>query len=81
MPKMRQLPAPLAMLSRRNAVEISDSRFHTDVDKLIEALERAASSDRRAGAASAASRAWAGRREVSRSPLARPSSLSSRQWA
>ena len=45
MPKMQQLPAPLAMLSRRNAFEISDSRFHTDVDKLIEALERAASAE------------------------------------
>lgn len=43
MPRMQQLPAPLASLSRRNAFEISDSRFHADVDKLIEALERAAS--------------------------------------
>ena len=56
MPKMRQLPAPLAMLSRRNAVEISDSRFHADVDKLIEALERAASNADEPGAASALSR-------------------------
>ena len=42
MPRMQQLPAPLAVLSRRNAFEISDTRFHTDVDKLIEALERPA---------------------------------------
>jgi len=42
MPRMQQLPEPLAVLSRRNAFEISDTRFHTDVDKLIEALERPA---------------------------------------
>ncbi len=42
MPRMQQLPEPLALLSRRNAIEISDSRFHSDVDRLIEALERSA---------------------------------------
>jgi hypothetical protein len=41
MPKMQQLPEPLAMLSRRNAIEISDTRFHHDVGRLIEALEQA----------------------------------------
>ena len=41
MPRMQQLPEPLALLSRRNALEISDTRFHSDVDRLIKALERA----------------------------------------
>ncbi len=40
MPGLTQLPSPLAPLSRRNAVDISDTRFHRDVDALIEALER-----------------------------------------
>ena len=44
MPTMPQLPKALAPLSRRNAFEISDTRFHTDVDRLIEALERASTS-------------------------------------
>ena len=48
MPRMQQLPAALATLSRRNAFEISDSRFHGDVDKLIGAIERSA--DERGGA-------------------------------
>ena len=42
MPRMQQLPEPLALLSRRNAIEISDSHFHADVDRLIGALERSA---------------------------------------
>jgi hypothetical protein len=41
MPKLQQLPEALALLSRRNAIEISDTRFHHDVDRLIEALEKA----------------------------------------
>jgi TIR domain/Sel1 repeat len=41
MPKLQQLPEALASLSRRNAIEISDTRFHHDVDRLIEALEKA----------------------------------------
>ncbi len=39
-PKSSQLPEPLAPLVRRNASEISDSRFHLDVDNLIEELEK-----------------------------------------
>lgn len=39
-PKSSQLPEPLLPLVRRNAFEISDSRFHSDVDKLIDALEK-----------------------------------------
>lgn len=40
MPKSSQLPDALANLARRQAYEISDQRFHDDVDKLIQALER-----------------------------------------
>ena len=40
MPRAEQLPAVLAPLSRRNAVELSDSRFHRDVDRLVQALAR-----------------------------------------
>lgn len=39
-PKSSQLPDSLAPLVRRNAFEISDGRFHSDVDKLIQALEK-----------------------------------------
>jgi hypothetical protein len=34
-----QLPATLAPLCRRNALEISDSRFHDDVKRLIRTLD------------------------------------------
>lgn len=40
MPQSTQLPECLASLTRRNALEISDHRFHTDADKLIKALEK-----------------------------------------
>ncbi|TYP94265.1 MULTISPECIES: toll/interleukin-1 receptor domain-containing protein [Nitrosomonas] len=40
MPKSSQLPEVLASLVRRNAYEISDTRFHDDVNKLIHALEK-----------------------------------------
>ncbi len=39
-PKSSQLPEPLIPLERRQAFEISDTRFHSDVDKLIHALEK-----------------------------------------
>ena len=39
-PKSTQLPECLTPLVRRNAYEISDKRFHADVDKLIQALEK-----------------------------------------
>ncbi len=42
MPGPADLPEPLAALARRNAVELSDSRFHRDVDRLIAALARPA---------------------------------------
>jgi hypothetical protein len=38
MPEAANLPPDLAGLSRRQGIEISDSRFHQDVDRLIEAL-------------------------------------------
>ena len=40
MPNSTQLPECLMSLARRHALEISDQRFHTDVDKLIRALEK-----------------------------------------
>jgi hypothetical protein len=40
MPSAQALPAPLQPFARRNALEISDSRFHSDVDRLIEAIEK-----------------------------------------
>ena len=38
LPEATQLPQDLVALSRRQAIEISDNRFHHDVDLLIEAL-------------------------------------------
>jgi TIR domain len=40
MPSAKSLPEPLQPFARRNAIEISDSRFHSDVDRLIEAIEK-----------------------------------------
>ena len=39
MPSATDLPDGLKELARRNAQEISDRRFHSDVERLIEALE------------------------------------------
>lgn len=38
MPQMQALPEALALLSRRNAFEISDTRFHADVERLAATL-------------------------------------------
>jgi formylglycine-generating enzyme required for sulfatase activity len=38
MPRSTDLPDVLRMLARRNAHEISERRFHYDVDRLIEVL-------------------------------------------
>lgn len=46
MPSVQALPAPLQPFARRNAIEISDSRFHSDVDRLIEAIEKIFNSQR-----------------------------------
>jgi len=40
MPTKQDLPEALAPLSRRNAIELSETRFHADVDRLIEAIEK-----------------------------------------
>ncbi len=39
MPLAADLPEDLKALARRNSVELSDNRFRTDIDQLIEALE------------------------------------------
>jgi hypothetical protein len=41
MPSERELPESIKSLSRRNAIEISDHRWHYDVDQLVRVLERA----------------------------------------
>jgi TPR repeat protein len=40
MPRKQDLPEALAPLSRRNAVELSETRFRADVNRLIEAIEK-----------------------------------------
>jgi formylglycine-generating enzyme required for sulfatase activity len=40
MPRTEELPAPLKMLARRNALELSDQRFDHDVGRLIAVLEK-----------------------------------------
>src|SRR5262245_11282346 len=40
MPRKHELPEALAPLSRRNAIELSETRFHADVNRLIEAIKR-----------------------------------------
>jgi hypothetical protein len=40
MPKPQDLPEDLVKLTRRNAIELSDSRWQTDVDQLIDVMEK-----------------------------------------
>jgi len=40
MPRTTDLPEDLKTLTRRNALEISDTHFHRDVDQLIVVLDR-----------------------------------------
>ena len=40
MPRKQELPEALVALSRRNAIELSETRFHADVNRLIEAIEK-----------------------------------------
>ena len=47
MPARHQLPARIAALAERNAIELSDARFHDDVGRLIKVIERAAPDARR----------------------------------
>jgi len=46
MPKSTDLPVDISALSRRNAIEISDTDFNASVAKLIEALESAIEAER-----------------------------------
>jgi TIR domain-containing protein len=48
MPKAQDLPEDLMKLSRRNAIELTDSRWQTDVDQLISVMEKVLA--KRAGA-------------------------------
>lgn len=45
MPGTDSLPEPLAKLARRNAIEVSDSRWAFDVERLIAAIEEALSQE------------------------------------
>jgi len=40
MPTADQLPPDLSPLSKRNALKLSDIRFHTDVDQLIKSIQK-----------------------------------------
>jgi hypothetical protein len=40
MPRSDKLPDELVQLARRNAIEISDTRFHQDVDRLAQSLRK-----------------------------------------
>ena len=40
MPPAQDLPQPLQPLARRHAVDLSDLRFHSDVDRLIDTIEK-----------------------------------------
>src|SRR5207249_3513518 len=40
MPGKHDLPEALAPLSRRNAIELSETRFHADVNRLLAAIEK-----------------------------------------
>jgi hypothetical protein len=45
MPREDQLPRDVTKLTRRQAIEISDTRWHHDVERLFTAIERALSRD------------------------------------
>ena len=57
MPRPDDLPEDIALLSRRNAVELSDSRWQYDVDKLLNVLEKVLKSRQEAREAQAARQA------------------------
>ena len=40
MPTEEALPEPLRAFTRRNAIEVSNSRFNSDVDRLVEAVSK-----------------------------------------
>jgi TIR domain len=64
MPSARDLPADLAPLARRQALELSDLRFRTDTDRLIEVIEEELKA--RAGLAEEAERERAARDQQER---------------
>ena len=47
MPARTELPERIAALAERNAIELSDQRFHADVDRLIQVIERGAPTARK----------------------------------
>ena len=49
MPKPQDLPEDLLKLTRRNAIELSDLRWQSDVDQLIDVLERVLAKEAKAG--------------------------------
>jgi hypothetical protein len=57
MPGRHDLPEALAPLSRRNAIELSETRFHPDVNRLIAAIEKAFAAAEKEAALSPASTA------------------------
>ena len=40
MPDPKELPEPLVALCRRHAAEVFDTRFHQDIDRLIQSIEK-----------------------------------------
>jgi TIR domain len=89
MPGARDLPEAIAPLARRHAIEVSDARFHSDCDRLIEALSkkppaRAAQTDEpKSGTTQVAepqvSETATGPVQA-RTPVDRPTSASARGW-
>src|SRR5215831_6232307 len=48
MPGRHDLPEDLAPLSRRQAIELSEPRFHADVNRLIDAIEKSFAEEEKA---------------------------------
>ena len=69
MPRANELPASLAKLARRQALEVSPNRFERDTQRLLEALDRAL--------AEAPERQEAGRATRSRPPVEQPAEADS----
>jgi hypothetical protein len=56
MPGDRELPDPLKELTYRNAIELSDTRFQHDANKLIEVIERVSGKSGKSAKATAVTR-------------------------
>ncbi len=77
MPRPDQLPASLAKLARRNALEVSPNRFASDTGRLLTVLERTLADDHvRDGQVGEAAQA-SGPRPVARTETAQPQRASS----